>query len=97
VKIFVLIPVVYSRNGSHNGIWKINRYRVPVYAIKELSVLLMGKYCGNTTNNKPKANPCCQSFGANTIFHFEESLNSSEPFVPQNQGHWSRSAKAEKY
>jgi hypothetical protein len=48
VKTFILIPFVGSHNGSHNGIWTINQYRVPVYAInKELSVRLKWKRCAH--------------------------------------------------
>jgi hypothetical protein len=50
-----------------------------------------------TKQNNPKANPCHQGVRANFPFHFDESLNSSEPFVPQDLGHPSRSTKAEKY
>jgi hypothetical protein len=62
------------------GFGKINPYCVLAYAIKKgLSVRLMMKHCDIPTKNKQKANPCHQPCGANTMFHFDESLNSSDP------------------
>ena len=44
-------------------------------------VRFRGKHYAHTTKNKLDANHCHMLFGANATFHFDEQLNSSEPFI----------------